>query len=145
MRITSPAFANGDNIPEKYTGDGENINPPLHVEDVPQGTKSFALIAEDPDAPRGIFKHWAVWNIPPDTKDLSEGASLQEAMELENDFGDTGYGGPCPPSGTHRYYFRIFALDSDNLPAPRKAKDALKAMTGHVLAEASLMGRYAHH
>ena len=144
MRVTSPAFANGESIPVKYTGDGENINPPLHVEDVPRGTKSFALLAEDPDAPRGLFKHWAVWNISPETKDLSEGSAPEEATELENDFGDIGYGGPCPPSGTHRYYFRIFALDTDKLPTPSKAKDLPKAMTGHVLAEASLMGRYAH-
>ncbi len=142
MRITSSAFAEGENIPAKYTCDGDDTSPPLSFAEIPAETKSLALLVEDPDAPRGTLLHWAVVGIAPDTREAPEG-SAPAGKELMNDFGRTGYGGPCPPSGTHRYYFRLFALDAAELPAPSSAKEVRSTIEGHVLAEAALMGRYA--
>jgi Raf kinase inhibitor-like YbhB/YbcL family protein len=148
MQITSSAFKEGEPIPAKYTCDGENISPPLAWRDAPRNTKTFALIVHDPDAPAGDWVHWVVYHIPANVTELSEHAPPTEslpngAMQGRNDFKKIGYGGPCPPSGTHRYYFRLYALDAD-LPLHSGAtrKDVENAMRGHVAAEAALIGKY---
>jgi Raf kinase inhibitor-like YbhB/YbcL family protein len=146
--ITSSAFKEGGMIPAKYTCDGQNISPPLKWEQVPQGTKSFALICDDPDAPLGTWVHWVMWNIPTEANGLSE--NILPAKELPdgskqgiNSSRKQGYSGPCPPGGTHRYYFKIYALDEKlNLPPASAKQDLLDAMKGHILAEGSLMGKY---
>jgi Raf kinase inhibitor-like YbhB/YbcL family protein len=146
--ITSPAFKEGGMIPAKYTCDGQDISPPLKWQDAPQGVKSFALISDDPDAPIGIWVHWVMWNIPAEANGLPE--NIPPKKELPDgskqgisDFHRPGYGGPCPPGGTHRYYFKVYALDMMlNLPANSTKKDLLEAMKGHILAEGSLMGKY---
>jgi Raf kinase inhibitor-like YbhB/YbcL family protein len=148
IKITSSAFANAGEIPSQYTCDGRDISPPLQWESVPPGTQAITLICDDPDAPMGTFVHWVLYNVPPDARELPERlapeASLPDgAQQGINDFGKTGYGGPCPPSGTHRYFFKIYALDAkvDPGPGPRKS-NLVKAMKGHVLAEGQLMGKY---
>ncbi len=110
MQITSSAFKDREAIPMNYTADGEDISPPLSIRDVPEGTKSLALIVDDPDAPMGTWDHWIVFNIPSDTREIAEG-SAPEGIRGMNDFGKLEYGGPAPPSGTHRYKFKIYALD----------------------------------
>lgn len=143
MKITSSAFQEGGNIPSKFTCDGGDTSPTLHIVDVPSGAKSLALVVDDPDAPGGLFTHWVVWNISPQTATVSEG-SAPKGVQGANDFGKSGYGGPCPPSGTHRYYFKIFALDRElNLPAGAKRGQLDAAMKGHVVAQGELMGRYS--
>jgi len=143
MKITSSAFQQGGNIPSKFSCDGANTSPPLQISDVPPETKSVVLIVDDPDAPSGLFTHWAVWNISPQTSTIAEGNAPKE-VHGTNDFGKSGYGGPCPPSGTHRYYFRIFALDRElDLPSGAKRSQLDAAMKGHVVAQGELMGRYA--
>jgi Raf kinase inhibitor-like YbhB/YbcL family protein len=143
MKITSSAFQEGADIPSKFTCDGADTSPALQVADVPSGAKSLALIVDDPDAPSGLFTHWIVWNISPQTSTIEEG-SAPKGVQGTNDFGKSGYGGPCPPSGTHRYYFKIFALDRElDLPAGTKRSQLDAAMKGHVVAEGQLMGRYA--
>lgn len=143
MKITSSAFQQAASIPSKFTCDGANASPPLQIADVPSEAKSLVLIVDDPDAPSGLFTHWIVWNISPQTSTVAEG-STPKGVQGTNDFGKSGYGGPCPPSGTHRYYFKIFALDRElNLPfgAQRSQLDA--AIKGHVIAQGELMGRYS--
>jgi Raf kinase inhibitor-like YbhB/YbcL family protein len=143
MKITSSAFQQGGNIPSKFSCDGANTSPPLQVSDVPSGAKSLVLVVDDPDAPSGLFTHWTVWNIPPQTSTIAEG-STPKGVQGTNDFGKSGYGGPCPPSGAHRYYFKIFALDRDlDLPSGAKRSQLDAAMKGHVIAQGQLMGRYA--
>jgi len=143
MKITSPAFQEGGNIPSKFTCDSGNTSPPLQIADVPSGAKSLVLIADDPDAPSGLFTHWMAWNISPQTNAIAEG-SAPKGVHGTNDFGKSGYGGPCPPSGTHRYYFKIFALDRElDLPAGTKRTQLDAAMKGHVVAQGELMGRYS--
>lgn len=148
MQITSSAFQEGELIPAKYTCDGENISPPLAWRDAPKNTKTFALIVHDPDAPVGDWVHWVVYHIPGAVAELSERASATEslpngAMQGRNDFKKIGYGGPCPPSGTHRYYFRLYALDATlPLHAGATRQDLERAMRGHIVAEAALMGKY---
>jgi Raf kinase inhibitor-like YbhB/YbcL family protein len=143
MKITSAAFQEGADIPSKFTCDGADTSPALQVADVPSGAKSLALVVDDPDAPSGLFTHWIVWNISPQTSTIEEG-SAPKGVQGTNDFGKSGYGGPCPPSGTHRYYFKIFALDRElDLPAGTKRSQLDAAMKGHVVAEGQLMGRYA--
>lgn len=138
--ISSPAFRNEGNIPSKYTCDGEGINPPLTVDNIPEGTQTLAVITEDPDAPRGIFDHWLVWNIPPESI-IEEGRT--PGISGKNGAGKTGYHGPCPPSGSHRYYFYVFALDSNlQLEAGADKKSLQSAMEPHILAKGGLMGRY---
>ena len=148
IQVTSSAFEDGGVIPAKYTCDGEDISPPLQWDAVPEGTKSIALICDDPDAPIGTFVHWVLFNLPADTKELAEGIPKgttlpNGAQQGTSDFGRIGYGGPCPPSGTHRYFFRIYALDTqlDLAPGARKP-DLLNAMQGHILAQGQLMGKY---
>ncbi len=148
IKITSSAFEDGGLIPTKYTCDGEDISPLLQWEAVPEGTKTIALICDDPDAPIGTFVHWVLFNLPADTKELAEGIPKgttlpNGAQQGTSDFGRIGYGGPCPPSGTHRYFFRIYALDTqlDLAPGARKP-DLLNAIQGHILAQGQLMGKY---
>jgi Raf kinase inhibitor-like YbhB/YbcL family protein len=143
IQITSPAFQNNGLIPRQYTCDGKDINPPLMIADCPQGTKSLALICDDPDAPVGIWVHWVVWNIDPSVKEIKENAVPQGAVQGINDFRKHSYGGPCPPSGTHRYFFKVYALDTMFAISPNSTKaDLEKAMKGHILAEGRLVGLY---
>jgi len=148
FQITSSAFKDGEMIPSKYTCDGENISPPLSWSEIPNGTKSLALINDDPDAPIGDWVHWIVFNIPPDTKEFKEAASSKKllpkgALEGLNDWNKKGYGGPCPPSGVHRYFFKLYALDTMlSLKEGATKRQLLEAMKGHILAEAQLIGKY---
>ncbi len=147
--VKSNSFSDGGMIPAKYTCDGANISPQLSWDNAPKGTKSFVLICEDPDAPMGTFTHWILYDIPADVHELLE--NLPKDKILPNgakqgiaDFKKIGYGGPCPPSGTHRYYFKLYALDTLlNLEPGLKKEDILKAMNGHILAQGQIMGKYA--
>ena len=149
FELTSPAFAHGEPIPRKYTCDGEDISPPLRWSDPPQGTQSLALIADDPDAPIGTWIHWVLYNLPAETRGLPEtippDADLPDGSQHgQNSWRRLGYGGPCPPSGTHRYFFKLYALDAVlDLVASASKKQLLRAMERHVLAQAELMGVYA--
>ena len=148
MKLTSSAFSEGGELPPKYTCDGENVSPPLSWTAVPPAARSLALIVEDPDTAYGAFAHWVLYHLPPGDGSLSEAvpqtpALRDGAMQGKNDFGRAGYGGPCPPSGTHRYFFRLYALDSHlqiREGATREHVDA--GMRGHIIAKAALMGRY---
>lgn len=148
ITITSPQFEDGAEIPAKYTCDGEDISPPLQIENIPQGTQSIALIGDDPDAPGGTWVHWVVFNLPPDVRELKENIPPDEelangALHGRNSWGRLGYGGPCPPSGTHRYFFKCYALDTRlKQEAGIDKADLLRAMKGHILAEGRLMGTY---
>jgi len=145
ISITSPSFQAGGDIPTKFTCNGTNVSPELQISSVPNEAKSVVLIVDDPDAPRGLFTHWIVWNIDPKTTRVAENSAPTAGVQGINDFGKRNYGGPCPPSGMHRYFFKIFALDIklELKPSARRAElDA--AMRGHVLAEGELMGRYSH-
>jgi Raf kinase inhibitor-like YbhB/YbcL family protein len=149
LELSSKGFAQGQPIPAHYTGDGSDLSPPLAWRDPPEGTVSFALICDDPDAPRGTFTHWLLFNLPAQVRELSEGIPAEGtlpngAAQGKNDFGKAGYGGPAPPPGKpHRYYFKLFALGKrlDLKPGTTKAQ-LQKAMEGHILAEATLMGTY---
>jgi hypothetical protein len=152
LLISSPLFADGAPMPRKLTCEGDDVSPPLNWSGVPSGTKSFVLIVDDPDAPdpkapRMVWVHWVLYNIPPDTTGLAEGASpagLPRGAEVGlNDWQRTDYGGPCPPIGRHRYFHKLYALDKrlEGLERPTKA-EVLTAMKGHVLAEAALIGTY---
>jgi Raf kinase inhibitor-like YbhB/YbcL family protein len=149
MTLTSNAFTEGQPIPGQYTGDGRDISVPLKWADPPADTQSFALICEDPDAPRGTWTHWVLYNLPPQTRELPEGvpaeATLSDgAMQGKNDFGNTGYGGPAPPRGKpHRYFFKLYALDRKLELRPGATRSqVLSAIAGHILAESHLMGSY---
>jgi Raf kinase inhibitor-like YbhB/YbcL family protein len=138
--VSSPAFQQGEMIPSKYTCEGSNINPPLQIDHIPEETKTLALITEDPDAPKGTFDHWLVWNIPPKA---AIGENTSPGISGANGAGKTGYHGPCPPSGSHRYYFHVYALDTSLDLLAGETKEALQAaMETHILASGSLMGRY---
>ncbi len=141
MKLTSPDFQNNKKIPIRFTGDGEDINPNLIIEEIPQNTKSLVLIVDDPDAPAGIWNHWIVFNISPNLKIIKE--NYIPGMQGRNSWSRIGYGGPKPPSGTHRYFFRIFALDvSLNLKEGSTRKELEEAMEGHILEKAELIGLY---
>ncbi len=148
--ISSTAFPDGQPITKKYTGDGADASPPLRWEGVPANASSLALIGDDPDAPRGTWTHWVVFNLPPEVHELPEGVSPQNelpngAAQGVNDFGKVGYGGPAPPPGKpHRYFFRLYALDTRLNLTPGRAtrQQLLEAMKGHVLAEGLIMGTY---
>ncbi len=148
MNLKSSAFEQGALIPSKYTCDGADVSPPLTWSDVPAKTQSLALISDDPDAPRGTWVHWVVWNIPPTTGSLDENVPKQDSLpngikQGTTDFRRIGYGGPCPPSGTHRYFFKLYALDTTfNLPPRTTKKDLERTMEGHIVAQAELMGKY---
>jgi Raf kinase inhibitor-like YbhB/YbcL family protein len=142
MRIKSPLFADGGSIPSKYTCDGQDAIPPLKFEDVPEGTAALALVMDDPDAPHGTWDHWVVWNIPPDAKEIREGAAPRGVFG-RNSWGRNDWGGPCPPDKEHRYFFRLYALDRMlDLPAGSSKAELEKAMRGYIIAEGQLMGRY---
>jgi Raf kinase inhibitor-like YbhB/YbcL family protein len=154
IRLQSPAFPGGGTIPKLHTCDGKDVSPPLAWSGVPENARSLALICEDPDAPRGTWTHWVIFDIPASVKELGEGVPAQErvkvtaggetALQGKNDFDKVGYGGPCPPSGTHRYFFRIYALDTELSLGPGTTRqDLLRSIQGHVLAEGDLMGRYS--
>lgn len=143
LRLASSAFQDGGFIPAAYTCDGDGISPPLLISGVPDKTVSLALIVEDPDAPRGTWDHWVVFNIDPTTAVIKEGVQ-PSGVAGKGSAGNTEYAGPCPPSGTHRYIFSLFALDTKlSLPAGSSKASVLQAIEGHVLAEAKLTGRYA--
>lgn len=143
LLVVSEAFAEGEHLATKHSCEGSNVSPPLRWNQVPDGTLSQAVICEDPDAPGGTFTHWVLYDLPADTRRLSEGSS-GGAKEGLNSFATTGYSGPCPPpNGSHRYVFRVFALDVVSVGPPGLSREeALAAFEGHVLAEGSLMGRY---
>jgi len=144
MKITSSAFQEGGNIPSKFTCDGADASPALRLEQIPAEAKSLVLILDDPDAPSGLFTHWTVWNIDPKTTEIAENSAPANGVQGKNDFGKSGYGGPCPPSGTHRYYFKVFALDQQlDLAAGSKRAQLDAAMRGHDIAQGALMGRYS--
>jgi Raf kinase inhibitor-like YbhB/YbcL family protein len=139
--VKSPAFENNTLIPAKYTCDGDEVNPPLTIEDVPEGTKSLVLIIDDPDASAGTWNHWLVWNIPPTTRKIK--ANKVPGTEGINTSGKHVYDGPCPPSGTHRYYFKVYALNRElELNPNSQKKDVEKAMEGRTLATGELIGLY---
>ncbi len=143
MQIQSSAFANGEKIPQKYTCDGENVSPPLAWSGTPQDTRSLVLIVDDPDAPSGTFVHWLSYEIPAETTQIPEGG--QAGIQGQNSFRKEGYGGPCPPKGpAHRYFFKIFALDSHlDLKSGATMKEVESAMRAHVLAQGQMIGLYS--
>ena len=144
MRIMSSAFRNGESIPRQYTRDGLDKNPPLHIEGVPVTAKSLVLIVDDPDAPHGTFTHWIVFDLDPKRVEIDEDVAPEEARQGTSDWGRAEYGGPKPPSGEHRYYFRLYALDKKlDLPRGASRQQVDSAMRGHVLDTAELMGRYS--
>ncbi|MDB6028784.1 MAG: hypothetical protein JWM68_5007 [Verrucomicrobiales bacterium] len=144
MNISSPAFNEGEMIPKQYSRDGGDKSPPLQIEDVPDKTKSLVLIMDDPDAPGGTFTHWILFNVSPATKEIHEDGPPVMATQGKNDYGNIGYGGPQPPSGEHRYFFRLFALDTVlSLSRGVKRGEVEAAMQGNILDEAELVGRYA--
>jgi Raf kinase inhibitor-like YbhB/YbcL family protein len=150
FELTSTAFTRGGDIPKQYTCDGADRSPPLSWASPPPGTKAFALLCEDPDAPRGLWVHWVLWGIPPATTSLPEGVKPDPTLpdgsrHGKNDFGALGHNGPCPPRGApHRYVFKLYALDqTPDLPPGATRRQLLDAIEGHVLGEAELMGRYA--
>jgi Raf kinase inhibitor-like YbhB/YbcL family protein len=144
MNITSSGFQEGGTIPEKFSKNGQNVSPALRIEGAPAEAKSLALIVDDPDAPVGLFTHWLVWNIDPKTTEIAEGSVPNGGVQGTNDFPGQHYDGPQPPSGTHRYYFKIFALDKMlDLKAGAKRREVDAAMKGHVIAQGQLMGKYS--
>lgn len=144
MRLTSPAFSRGDPLPRHFAKEHGNKSPPLCFQDVPKPAKSIALIVNDPDAPRGTFTHWVLFNVPPETSELLENQIPAGAVSGRNDYGDVGYGGPRPPSGTHHYFFQAYALDTWLKLSPgATAKEVEQAMETHVLENAELMGTYS--
>lgn len=141
LTVTSPAFQHNSAIPSKYTCQGEDVNPPLHIEDIPEGTVTLAVLVEDLDAPRGIFVHWVVWNIAP-MNTIAE--NTIPGTEGVNSFNKHSYGGPCPPSGEHRYVFKVYALDIHlDLDSTATKEDVVTAIEGHILAEGELIGLYS--
>ncbi|MBE0596473.1 MAG: YbhB/YbcL family Raf kinase inhibitor-like protein [Desulfuromonadales bacterium] len=150
LELHSPVIRN-QTIPQHYTCDGDNVSPPLAWGNVPEGTRSLALVADDPDAPGGVFTHWVLYNLPPEIRELPEDVRRDEilpsgAMQGINDFDRIGYGGPCPPGGTHRYFFTLYALDRRLELEPGATKEQLRqAMRGHIVAEAQIVGKYSRH
>ena len=143
MKVTSSAFENNTKIPSRYTCDGENVNPPLTFEDLPENTQSLVLIVNDPDAPAGNWIHWILFNIPADTEILNENDVPTGALQGINSFGDNNYGGPCPPSGTHRYIFKLFAIDSLlDLKEGTSEAEIKNGINGHTLETSELVGKY---
>ncbi len=144
LKISSSAFKNGEVIPKKYTCDGENASPQVSIAGVPKEAKSLVLIVDDPDAPGGTFTHWVVFNIDPKVSEIKEGNIPAGATQGINDFGKLEYGGPCPPTGTHNYFFKVFTLDTTlNFGESPKKSDVETAMSGHILASGQLIGKYS--
>lgn len=144
MKISSPNFSNNEFIPVDFTCDGKDINPEIHINEIPENALSLVLIVDDPDAPMGVWTHWTVWNIAPQTKIIKQGSLPEGAVEGITSFGKTGWGGPCPPQGKpHRYFFKIFALDKKlDLSSSAFRNDLEKAMEGHILDKAEFFGLY---
>ena len=143
LKIASPAFVSNGYIPARYTCDGTDISPPLEIGNIPAEAKSLTLIVDDPDAPVGMWVHWVVWNIDPATREIGEDSVPHAATQGKNDWKRNGYGGPCPPSGVHRYFFKLYALDTKlNLGAGTTKSNLEKAMEGHILAKSELIGLY---
>jgi len=143
MKLLCSAFEDGEAIPSEYTCDGSDISPPLSFSNIPENTKSLALIVDDPDAPTGTWVHWLVWNIPANKTSFSKGENIT-FPQGKNDFGNLNYGGPCPPSGTHRYFFKLYALDTTLKINDGSTKEQLEsAMSGHIIEEAQLIGTYS--
>ena len=149
LQVTSTAFKEGQSIPRQYTCDGVNISPPLEWNGTPKSAKTIGIIADDPDAPSGTWVHWVVYNLPAENIGLVENLPLTEDLKAggfqgKNDFQKIGYGGPCPPSGTHRYFFKVYALDNElPLKAGATKAEVEKAMQGHIVAQGQLMGTYS--
>ena len=142
MKITSPAFQNNAMIPSKYTCQGQDISPPLEFINIPKNAKTLALIMDDPDAPSGTFTHWLVWNIPSTITEIQEGERITYPQGL-NDFGRQYYKGPCPPSGVHRYFFTLYALNKELDLKPGATKDELlKVMRNNIIEKTELIGKY---
>lgn len=148
IKMKSAVFDEGEPIPTRYTCDGVDISPPLEWDVLPENTESIALICEDPDAPGGLWTHWIIFNLPPGTRNLKEHVMEREvldngAMQGLNDFGRIGYGGPCPPGGTHRYYYKMYAMDIKlDLPPQTRRNELLEAIDGHILDQGQIMGVY---
>lgn len=143
MRVQSPSFEQNGPIPKKFTCDGENVNPKLVISGLPEKAASLALIMDDPDAPFGDWVHWVVWNIPAALAEIAENSLPAGAVQGVTSFGKPGYGGPCPPSGQHRYFFKVYALDDTlELPEDTTADELERAMEGHILDKAGLLGIY---
>ncbi len=148
IKLTSSAFKEGEPIPRAYTCDGVNISPPLEWSGVPRTAKTIAIVCDDPDAPAGTWVHWVLYNLPADNIGVVENLPATENLKAggfqgKNDFGKIGYGGPCPPSGTHRYFFKIYALDSElPLKAGATKAELMKAIEGHIVVQGQLMGTY---
>jgi Raf kinase inhibitor-like YbhB/YbcL family protein len=143
MKISSPAFKNNEDLPSKYTCDGENVNPSLEFGEIPEGAKSLALIVDDPDATNGDWTHWLLWNMSQQRLSIAENSAPKEATQGITDFGNRGYGGPCPPSGKHRYFFKLFALDEElKISSFSTKKDLLEAMNSHIIGQAEMVGMY---
>lgn len=146
MKLTSTAFAENTMMPAKYTCDADNISPPLTITDIPENTKSLTLIMDDPDAPNGDWVHWLVWNISPTTTEIPENFSAshpENIIEGITDFGESKYGGACPPSGVHHYHFRLYALDTTlSLTSSTDKKTLEEGIKTHIIAQAELIGLY---
>jgi len=143
MKIKT-AFQNNTTIPEKYTCDGEDISPPLEITEIPENTKTLAIISDDPDAPAGTWTHWIVWNIPAESETVNIEEGTVPGIEGKTSSGNIGYKGPCPPSGTHRYFFKAYALDSElNLQEGASKKQLEDAMKGHILDKTEIIGLYS--
>lgn len=136
MKIENPAFQNNEKIPAKYTCDGINTNPPLKISGTPKDAKSLTLIMDDPDAPMGTWTHWIILNISPTISEIPENSVPPNSTELKTSFGKPGYGGPCPPSGTHRYFFKLYALDIEKI-------NSVEEISSHTIAKAELVGLYS--
>jgi len=140
LTVTSPAFEKNKFVPAKYTCDGDDVNPPLTIEGIPEETRSLVLIVDDPDAPMGTWDHWIVWNIPPVGKIEENSVPGTEGL---NNFNKHSYGGPCPPSGTHRYFFKVYALDTKlELHPNTRKRNVERAMEGRILAKGEIVGLY---
>ncbi|MEA5113326.1 MAG: YbhB/YbcL family Raf kinase inhibitor-like protein [Geobacteraceae bacterium] len=143
VTVSSPTFSYNGSIPSRFTCDGQDTSPPLQFGNVPQAARSLALIMDDPDAPAGTWVHWVAWNIPPGIGEIREGSVPEGMQQGLNSWKRNSYGGPCPPSGTHRYFFKVYALDSTlELPLSTTKSGLEKAMKGHVLGSGELMGTY---
>ena len=141
MQLTSPAFEHQGSIPSKYTCDGSNVSPPLEVSNVPSDARSLVLVVDDPDAPGGTFVHWVMYDIPPEVKVIHE--NTQPGTPGTNNFNKKAYGGPCPPSGTHRYFFKLYALDRQLSLEPGRTKEQVqREMNGHIIEQIELIGLY---
>ncbi|MBJ6799820.1 YbhB/YbcL family Raf kinase inhibitor-like protein [Geomonas propionica] len=146
LKLVSSAFKQAGQIPSLYSCDGSDTSPPLAIDGIPKDAKSLALVMDDPDAPGGTWVHWVLWNIAPSTSQITQGTVPRGAQQGVNSWRRKSYGGPCPPSGQHRYYFRLYALSERlNLPSNSTRKELDLAMRGKVLAQAELLGVYAHH